>query len=272
MDDKIKNLHTAIRRYCIDYSSFYWGKYYEIVSAGTERSGSGYTDEALYIFPRYNLLDAILIEVESYSSEDFQTLEEMKHFFCLIAIETENESTKPRDNEVERKAIDEERKALCKFIEQLTEQDLSSVEPLFYRRVLSKKESDSIWEKLSSRWQISKWYWFPLAIEKPENVEGFQDTYFEKEIGAEKLRAILQNHKVEKVYEIREYGADYELELSVFEPYYSGAEGFWCDETFDWIIYASHESSITIGGWLLPEIQNIWTNWEERIWTTPFFD
>ena len=207
------------------------------------------------------MLNAILIEVESYNPEDFSTLAEAKHFFSLVTTETHSTATQPNDNKIEQRVISEERNALRKFIEQLNEENLSSVEPLFYRHVLSKKQSDSVRKKLSLRWQIPKGYWFPLAIEKPDNVEAFQNSYFEKEIGAEKLRAILQNHGVEKVYEIREYGANYELELSAFEPYYNGAEGFWCDETFDWIIYASHESSITIGGWLLPEIETIWANW-----------
>lgn len=272
MDDKIKNLQTSIRRYCINNSTHWSDKYYEVAAAGNERSGFGYTDEALYIFPRYMLLNAILVEVERYVPEDFTTIEEAKRFFRLIATETQSESTQPHDNKIERKAITEERDALCIFIDQLTEQDLLTVEPLFYRRVLSEKESNSIWKKLKSRWEIPKQYWYPLMLNKPENVEAFQDSYFEKEVGAEKLQEILRNHGVKRVYEIREYGANYEMELSVFEPYYSGAEGFWCDKNFDWIIYASHESSITIGGWLLSEIKVIWSNWEERIWTTPFFD
>lgn len=271
MIDNIKNLQTAIRRYCIDNSARWREKYYEIASAGNNRSGFGYTDEALYIFPRYVLLEAILIEIESYLPEDFPTVEEAKRFFYLVATETQSTNTRPHENKIAHKAISEERAALCKFTEQLTEQDLAAVEPLFYRRALSAKESNSIQEKLNSRWEV-KGYWYPLAIEKPDNVEGFQETHFEKEVGAEKLQAILRNYGVEKIYEIREHGANYELELSAFEPYYSGAEGFWCDEKFDWIIYASHESSITIGGWLLPEIKAIWSNWEERIWTTPFFD
>jgi hypothetical protein len=62
------------------------------------------------------------------------------------------------------------------------------------------------------------------------------------------------------------------MEISAFEPYYNGAEGFWCNNNFDWVIYASHESSITVGGWLLAEIKNVWPNWKERVWTTPFFE
>jgi hypothetical protein len=147
------------------------------------------------------------------------------------------------------------------------------VEPLFYKRILSAEESNSIWEKLCSRWEITGYCcWYPLSNHKRNDVEAFQDTYFEQEIGTEKLQAILRSREVETVWEMREDNNNYELELSTFDPYYNGAEGLWCDSNFDWIVYASHESSITIGGWLLPEVQAVWSNWQERIWTTPFFD
>ena len=271
MQNNIENFLTAVRRYCIKNSSHWKEKYYEVASSGKDRAGFGYTDEALYMFPRYVLLDAILIEVEKFRPDEFRSLDEAKRFMTLLADETQDSSYAPQKDEIEKRAIKEERIALGKFIEQISEVDLSSVEPLFYRRVLSKEKSQSIREQLNLRWKV-KGYWYPLAIEKPNNVEGFQDSYFEKEVGTERLQEILHNHGIEKIYEIREYGANYEMELSVFEQYYSGAEGFWCDEKFDWIIYASHESSITFGGWLLFEIKDIWSNWEERIWTTPFFN
>lgn len=39
-----------------------------------------------------------------------------------------------------------------------------------------------------------------------------------------------------------------EIELPELRPSYTGAEGFWTDRTFDWLVYASHESSVTIAG------------------------
>src|SRR5207302_5010472 len=130
----------------------------------------------------------------------------------------------------------------------------------FYRRVLSSTERKEAWSKLGTLWGIKQTdYWYPLDHYEADNVEAFQAPYFDKEVGSEKLRAILQNHGVERVLELREYGPEYELELSAFEPYYNGAEGYWCSEQMDWILYASHESSITIGGeWLLRRVKDIW--------------
>lgn len=34
----------------------------------------------------------------------------------------------------------------------------------------------------------------------------------------------------------------------------------------DWIIYESHEGSITFGGeWLVKELKSIWTDWKDNM-------
>src|SRR5207253_8911353 len=124
-------------------------------------------------------------------------------------------------------------------------------------------ESKEGWDKYGPIWGIVEtYYWVTLGECEGKDVEAFQAPYFDEEIGPEKLRAMLQSHGVERVWELREYVPEYELELSAFEPYYNLAEGYWCSEQMDWILYASHESSITIGGeWLLREVKDIWPGW-----------
>ena len=272
MKNEIEKLHTAIRRYCMDRYSYWMKKYDELAAVGKDRAGYGYTQEARCTFPRYNVLNAILVEIERHRPENFATLGEAKRIFRAAAANAQNVFTQPPNGKLEQQVMNEEREALDQFIAQLTERDLLSIEPLFYRRVLSAEESNIIWERLRTVWDVTEGYWYPLAQCERDDIEAFQDAYLEKEVGAEKLHAIFRDHGIERVWEMREDGINYELELSVFEPYYNGNEGYWCDETFDWIIYASHESSITIGGWLLPEIKNVWSNWRARVWTTPFFD
>ncbi len=147
------------------------------------------------------------------------------------------------------------------------------MEDLFYRYVLSEKETNSVWDKLGKNWKhIREGYWYPLTIWKEDGIEAFQDSYFEKEFGYEKLRTILSELGVTRLWELREGNINYEIELSILEPYYSGEEGYWCDESFEWVIYASHESSITFAGSILPKIKDNWENWEKRIWDSPFFN
>ena len=231
---------------------------------------NGYSAEALATFPRYNVLNAILTEIERHRPSDFSNFDEAKGFFILAVKEAESLFTKPPKGDIENRVMNEERELLCQYITHLTDKDLSEIEPLFYHRVLSETESKEIRAKLKTIWNVEG-YWYPLTTWERDDVEGFQDSHFEKEFGFDKLKEILGNHNVTKIWEIREDDINYEIELSIFEPYYNGNEGFWCNETFDWLIYASHESSITFAGSILPEIKNNWSNWENRVWTSPFF-
>jgi hypothetical protein len=247
--NEVESLHTAIRRYCMDRYSYWTEKYGEIASKRKDSAGHGYTQEALCTFPRYNVLNAILVEIERHRPEDFTILNEAKDTFSAAARNAQTIFTQPPNGDLEQKVMHEEREALCEFISRLSERDLTRIEPLFYRRVLSAAESNIIWGRLKTIWRITEGYWYPLAERERDDIEAFQDAYLAKEVGVEKLHSIFRERGVERVWEMREDGINYELELAAFEPIYNGNEGYWCDETFDWIIYASHESSITIGGW-----------------------
>jgi len=270
MNDEAQNLHTAIRRYCIQRHRYWTEKYGELAQGS--RSGFGYTKEALHVFPRYHVLKAMLVEIERHNPATFKTVDEAKRKLSAAAAHAQDMFTEPPNGPIEQAAMKEERVTLLRYIDELNEDELVWVEPLFYRRTLSPSESQEIWGKLKSIWSIKQGYWYPLAERPEKDVEAFQDSYFEKEFGFERLRAVLHTRLVDHVLELREYGPEYEIELSAFEPLYNGAEGYWCDESLNWIIYASHESSMTIGGWLLEEVKRRWPNWKERIWTTPFFN
>lgn len=270
MSKNIENLHTTIRRYCINRHTYWWEEYMNLNATGKGFSAdNGYSDEALATFPRYNVMSAILTEVERYRPSDFLNYKEAKELLTLAVKVAESVFTKPPNEKIAEQVMSEERELLYKYIEELTEEDLEKVEPLFYRYVLSKKESGSIWQKLKEKWfgfDYTQSYWYPLTDWEKEGIEAFQYPYFEKEFGDELLRKLLKELGTEKVWEFREGNINYEIELDNLEPYYSGEEGFWFDNTFEWVIYASHESSITFAGSILPKIKNNWENWEQNLW------
>jgi hypothetical protein len=170
--------------------------------------------------------------------------------------------------------MDEERVKFCYYISNITADELLIIQPLFYRKVISKNESTALRRNLKLAWGIDQ-YWYPIIECARKDIIAFQDEYFEAEFGYEKLRNILQGAYHERIYELREAGAEleYEIDTSVFEPTYNGLEGFWFSDKMDWVIYASHENSITIGGtWLIEQIKSVWPNWQKRIWDSPFFD
>ncbi|MBH5317518.1 hypothetical protein I6N90_06770 [Paenibacillus sp. GSMTC-2017] len=132
-------------------------------------------------------------------------------------------------------------------------------------------ESELLWTQLDIKWAIQKRsHWIPLDASKHKFALPFMDDYFESEFGFERLRAILKKHGVNEVYELRELTSspEYELEVSAFYPTYDfDGEGFWCSKEMDWVIYVSHENSITIGGeWLINMVKEVWPNWESRLW------
>ena len=174
MNVKIEKLHTAIRRYCIN-RHHYWTENYQKLNAAEKGFSfeNGYSNEALATFPRYNVLNAILTEIERHRPTDFSSYEEAKEFFILAIKEAQDIFTKPSNGEIQNRVMNEERELLCKHISQLRDEDLSIIEPLYYRRVLSQAESNEISAKLKTIWNVDG-YWYPLTTWKIDNAEALR--------------------------------------------------------------------------------------------------
>lgn len=313
MTDTIK-LHTAARRYCIERGYFWRDEYSKLCDQDRNRKKDGYnyTDEAHDMFPRYNVLDAILIEVEKHNPEVFESLEQTKNQLTTVGLCAESSFTKPsngqtigkiitdelkkgtyplsemlpklfeiaevmakelpesRNNVVEEKAMNEERRLFCKFICDLTEAEVSVVEPMFYRRVISESESEMLRKELSIRWCEVGSYWYPLTECDREDIIAFTDDFFDEDQDIEKLREILKRRGIYRIWQLREFDSspEYEIDTYAFYPSYTlDGEGYWCSNDMDWVIYASHENSITIAGsWLIDEVKSAWKDWKQQVW------
>jgi len=89
------------------------------------------------------------------------------------------------------------------------------------------------------------------------------------------LRRALRAHGIERIFELRESGDGIEISVESADFTYDGDEGFWSSGDFAWLVYASHESSITFGGlWLieamkaaLPQFDRyIYKGWDEKMY------
>ncbi len=126
--------------------------------------------------------------------------------------------------------------------------------------------------RLQGRWQIPDGSWYPLAGCTLFDVEAFKSEAFYEAIPHQRLQNILAARGLELVWELREYGPEYEEDVPLFEPFYNGDEGYWSSGELDWIVYASHESSITVGGWLLQSLKAVWPSWQTQVWDGVFDD
>jgi hypothetical protein len=81
------------------------------------------------------------------------------------------------------------------------------------------------------------------------------------------LRDALRVLGVEWVFEVREYGADFERHAETVAMVYTGAEGLFASQRLDWIVFASHEGVTTVGGVIVAAIKDAWPSWQSGVWT-----
>ena len=208
-------LHTAARRYCLERHSYWCDRYSEIARQGSERQRDGYhyTPEALATFPRYNVLNAIRIELERMNPTSFGNLENTRSLLVVAGETADDDFTREPIGEIDARAIAEERAGFCRYVSGLKPSDLNAVEPLPYRQVLTTAESKSIWSRLRSRWEITHGYWYPLVECALPDIIAFDANAFNDAVKVKQLQDVLSNRGIERVWELREYGPEYELDV-----------------------------------------------------------
>jgi hypothetical protein len=254
-------LITAARRYLQDNHS-YWADRYS-----KERTGNDfpytYTDNDYNLFPRYNILSAILDQVETLVGQNHLTFGGCKHELKNIGLTASSPFTTTEQTDIALNAMQEERKKFINLIENITQEDLSSIEPLPHRRRLAKEESEQVRKSLLEKWNFQGNYWEPLEDLSPKPTiflmkDNIGDSDYQQIIGE------VQKHAHNKLFEITEDGSDAEIEFGLFHP--DCYETIYCDRMFDWIIYGSHEGTIAFGGtWLLDLIRQLYADRHDKL-------
>lgn len=76
-------MHAAARQHCLERYAYWCDRYSEIVGKGGDRAGYQSTAEALRTFPRYNVLNAIRIELKRMERTEFSDLEKTRSLFVM---------------------------------------------------------------------------------------------------------------------------------------------------------------------------------------------
>lgn len=155
---------------------------------------------------------------------------------------------------------------------------------------LSTKETEVIRKRLNKVLQSTlqdrkiPTYWYPLfEVKKYVSVLAFHSEFFDDDNRMQILSSIFQNRGIDKVIRLPEFNNaniindfinsyllkedEYGFEL----PYMS--ECYLFDKNKDWLIYTSHEHTITFAGkWLVNEIKAAMPDYRDGIWCRHIHD
>ena len=263
-------MHTAARLFCANQHSHWSKKYMPLVESGQDRLWKDYSKAAYDLFPRYRLDEAIKIEVEKSTGQQFRSLEEAH----ALLLESGSRALSSMLQEFQRSpeacvALTDEWKAFEAYISSLDALQLARIEPLPYRRVLSQTESKHLRQELSERWG-AKGYWYPLSKCDPRtNVVAFHQELWKQRDGTSLLLQAAQERAIERCFLLQEGPVDYEIARSLVDPIYGGDEAFITTD-FQWLLYSSHESSIAVAGWLADFFREQWRDWDGVTYGGPF--
>lgn len=278
--DEVTALHTAARRHCEERFREWLQLYRDLQRTGawqvrrSSKAGWDYSKEAWRTFPRYMFAKNTRIEIERIWLDRGLGPPEMEKAIRAAADKAEADLWTQLTNTLAREAVYEEAEDFRAYLRALGPEQLARVKPLPYRRVLGKEESGRLWSSLKRAWGVGSGHWFPLKEgPMPQGVLAFHTDYFHSISGQKILRDILGERGVSRVLLLSEFlgDPDYEIEIGLFEPGKSdGGEQYSTSLAGDWIVYTSHESSITVGGeWLVGGLRRLHPECAEPTYNGP---
>lgn len=226
----IEALVTAARKYCMDNLS-YWANL-----------NSDHDYETL---PRNRILSAILGQVETLVDTVYPNLVDCRQALSLAGQTARAGFTSSFQNKISQSAIQDECDKFVDYVTTVTLGELGLVDPLPYTRRLNPTEQEDVRWRLLERWNFDGDYWDPLVEKCQETFIFLNKANCSKEDYSAIVSYIVQ-HAEAHLFEITEQGEDAEIANSLFDP--DCYETIYCDRSFSWIVYGSHESTITFAG------------------------
>ncbi|RDI49458.1 hypothetical protein [Flavobacterium glaciei] len=178
----------------------------------------------------------------------FETIKDEILTTCLTEF---NERTKVFDKVGHLKMVDRIKNDFIKFVTELNVNKLSEVKPISFERRLKVEESKTIENRLKVNFDFGSWkdenfYWEPLC--KTQNIINsihFEDNVFKNQ-EVQKIVEILKSISGDRIFLLTEENINYEVETSSFDI--DWIESAYCDFKTSWLIYVSHEGTITFAG------------------------
>jgi hypothetical protein len=146
------------------------------------------------------------------------------------------------------------------FVKQINIQQLSELPNIPFERRLSNDESLAFEQRLKNKFDFGSWkdknyYWEPLANTQNRNPSVYFDDDLFNSGEILKLIEIIKSLSGYRIFKTTEEKLSYEVDTSTLNFHW--LESAYSDSQADWIIYISHEATITFSGErLLAEISS----------------
>jgi hypothetical protein len=176
---------------------------------------------------------------------------------CLKEFE---ERTKVFDKVGHLKMVEAIKSQFLQFVNRVNVDELTEVSPIPFERRLTDEESERIETSLKEKFDFGSWkdknyYWEPLS----KTLNQIPLVYFEKELFksavTQKIVDIIKSISGDRIFLLTDENINYEVDISSLSVYW--IESAYCNFEADWLIYISHEGTITFSGEvLLSQIEN----------------
>lgn len=180
--------------------------------------------------------------------DGFDTIKDEILTTCLTEF---NERTKIFDKVGHLKKVDGIKTDFIKFVNELNVNELIEVAPISFERRLKEDESKRLEKSLKDTFDFGSWknesyYWEPLS-KTQNNIQTihFEDDIFKPE-DLQIIIEILKSISGDRIFLLTEENINYEVETSSFDI--DWIESAYSDLTTSWLIYISHEGTITFAG------------------------
>jgi hypothetical protein len=136
-------------------------------------------------------------------------------------------------------------------------------------------DEDLVILELNARWGCDiPFGWIPLSDNHKQipHTEVYNDEAFHEAVSDTDLRGIVRKvFQAAELYEVVEGGTVSRKSLDDCFFGYDGLEHLHTNATFDFVLYFSHEESVTVGGLrLLDAIHELWPDHANHPWPPPY--
>lgn len=134
-------------------------------------------------------------------------------------------------------------------------------------RELTRSESNLLRGQMLGSWDWDGGYWHPLKCVARNDLLAFDSSCLEKLLPEANLQKLLAEIESEDVILFREHDPDQMLKIEELPFVYGWSEAVLVPCSMSWVVYWSHEDTITFGGVAqIAAVKECVPNWKAALW------